>query len=178
MRLFGATLAPSGGRHTSRGPLARASSPRNGHVLHESEDDSREACAAPDAAVDAHAARRADALTLLAETFLAQGAAPLAAAERYQVILHVAESVLREPSDDADGSREQVVDAHAQRERVGGGRGSREQVGDERAPQGLAAEELCEAHRRDEGVIGFAAEVTDFALMRQQSLLARCSPVF
>jgi hypothetical protein len=72
-----------------------------GDALREAERDSREASATPDLAAEPQAARQADALALLAETFLAHGAAPLAAAERHQVIVHVDERVLQEPT--ADG---------------------------------------------------------------------------
>jgi hypothetical protein len=60
-------------------------------ALREAEGDSREASAA----------RRADALVLMAEGLLARGAAPLAAGERHLVTVHVDESVLRDET--ADG---------------------------------------------------------------------------
>ena len=125
-----------------------------GDTLREAERDSREACAPPDSPVDAHGARQADALALLAETFLAQGAAPLAAAERHQVIVHVAEAVLREAPGDEGVSRELSVDGYALRERARSERGSHEEpsdkpaphevAGDEPAPHGLASDGLCE----------------------------------
>ena len=70
-------------------------------ALREAEGDSRESCEAPDAARNAYPARRADALVLLAETFLAGGAAPLAAGERHMVIVHVDDELLR--NDDGEG---------------------------------------------------------------------------
>ena len=72
-----------------------------GDALREAERDSREACEAPDAAGNGYPARRADALALLAETFLARGAAALAAGERHVVMVHIDEEILR--NDQAGG---------------------------------------------------------------------------
>jgi hypothetical protein len=85
-----------------------------GDFLREADSDSREACGAPDSAADAHGARRADALALLAETFLAQGAIPLGGAERHHVVVYVDEQVLREPVDAGESTAcERVLQAAA-----------------------------------------------------------------
>jgi hypothetical protein len=85
-----------------------------GDALREAERDSREASDAPEAAPDRAAqpypARQADALALLGETFLASGAAPLAAGERHLVTVHVDERVLR---DEREGGRSGVDDGAA-----------------------------------------------------------------
>jgi hypothetical protein len=69
-------------------------------VLREAERDSREACEPPDVASERYPARQADALGLLAETFIAGGAAPLAAGDRHLVTVHVDEQVLRDETHD------------------------------------------------------------------------------
>jgi hypothetical protein len=72
-----------------------------GDALRETERASREACAAePDAAKQPYPARMADALGLLAETFLEKGAAPLAAGDRHLVTVHIDERVLRDESEE------------------------------------------------------------------------------
>jgi hypothetical protein len=85
-----------------------------GDALREAERDSREALDAPEPAPDRAAqpypARQADALALLGETFLASGAAPLAAGERHLVTVHVDERVLR---DEREGGRSEVDDGAA-----------------------------------------------------------------
>jgi hypothetical protein len=79
-----------------------------GDALREAERASREACAAqPDAARQPYPARMADALGLLAETFLEKGAAPLAAGDRHLVTVHVDEQVLR---NEAEEGRSHVHD--------------------------------------------------------------------
>jgi hypothetical protein len=65
------------------------------------QDASREASLAPGAAREPAAARRADALVLMAETVLAGGVAPLAAGDRHLVTVHIDERVLRDET--ADG---------------------------------------------------------------------------
>lgn len=65
-------------------------------VLRQAEHDSHEACRAPDGAKQPYPARQADALALLAETFIAKGAAPLAAGDRHLVTIHIDERVLRD----------------------------------------------------------------------------------
>jgi len=68
-----------------------------GTVSHVAERASREACAAePDASKQPYPARTADALGLLAETFIANGAAPLAAGDRHLVTVHIDERVPRD----------------------------------------------------------------------------------
>jgi hypothetical protein len=76
-----------------------------GDALRQAERDSRESCAAPDRAKEPYPARQADALGLLAETFLAKGAAPLSAGERHLVAVHIDERVLR---DEATGGRSEL----------------------------------------------------------------------
>jgi hypothetical protein len=63
-------------------------------------NDSRESSAIPDAPREPVTARRADALAVLAETFLAGGAAPLAAGDRHLVTVHIDEQVLRDETED------------------------------------------------------------------------------
>ena len=70
-------------------------------TLRKAEHDSRECTEAPDTSREPYAARQADALALLSETFLARGAAPLAAGDRHIVTVHVDEQVLRDET--ADG---------------------------------------------------------------------------
>jgi hypothetical protein len=67
-----------------------------GDALRQAERDSRESSEAPDQAARPYPARQADALALLGETFLASGAAPLAAGERHLVTVHIDERVLRD----------------------------------------------------------------------------------
>ncbi|HET8935036.1 MAG TPA: DUF222 domain-containing protein [Polyangiales bacterium] len=64
------------------------------------EDASRESAGAPDAAFDDHGARNADALGLLAETFLVHGATAVAAGDRHLVTVHIDEAVLRDEASD------------------------------------------------------------------------------
>jgi hypothetical protein len=59
-------------------------------------DASREASVVTDAPREAAAARRADALVLMAETLLGRGAVPLAAGDRHLVTVHIDEQVLRD----------------------------------------------------------------------------------
>lgn len=81
-----------------------------GDALREAERGSREACEASDVARECYPARQADALGLLAETFLACGAAPRAAGDRHVVTVHVDEQVLRDTA--ADG-RSHIEDGPA-----------------------------------------------------------------
>jgi hypothetical protein len=64
------------------------------------QDASREAPVGPAAAREPAAARRADALVLMAETVLARGIAPLSAGDRHLVTVHIDERVLREETTD------------------------------------------------------------------------------
>jgi hypothetical protein len=68
------------------------------------QDASREARDSPSAAREPAAARRADALVLMAETMLAEGVAPLSAGDRHLVTVHIDEQVLRDET--ADGKCE------------------------------------------------------------------------
>jgi hypothetical protein len=83
-----------------QGALVLKALQAGGDALRESQRDSHESCEAPDAAEQGYPAGRADALALLAETFLARGAAPLAAGERHMVTVHVDEQVLRDGTED------------------------------------------------------------------------------
>jgi hypothetical protein len=72
--------------------------------LPEREDDSAETSSAEDPShvvrapeTIPHAARRADALGILAESFLAHGAAALNGGERHQIVVHVEQAALRPP---------------------------------------------------------------------------------
>ncbi|HKP60824.1 MAG TPA: DUF222 domain-containing protein [Polyangiales bacterium] len=65
-------------------------------VLREAEGDSGESLGAPDRAVDSYSARNADALGLMAEGFLADGARDVTGPDRQLVTIHVAEGVLRD----------------------------------------------------------------------------------
>ena len=78
-------------------------------ALRQAERDSREACPPPDAPDDAHHAERADALELLAETFLVHGATPTSGGDRHLIHVHVDAEVLR---DDALEGR-CTLDEHA-----------------------------------------------------------------
>jgi hypothetical protein len=78
-------------------------------TLQEAEDDSCEASGQPDRPVDRLAARKADALGLLAETFLAKGAAPLAAGDRHVVTVHVDEVVLRDETAEGRSELEDIA---------------------------------------------------------------------
>jgi hypothetical protein len=97
-----ARLAPE------QGALVRKAIEAATLTLQQAEDDSREASGQPDRPLDCLAARKADALALLAETFLATGAAPLAAGDRHLVTVHVDEVVLRDQT--AEG-RSELEDA-------------------------------------------------------------------
>jgi hypothetical protein len=55
---------------------------------------------APDEAIDAHAARNADALSLLAEAFLAHEPRAVGAGDRHLVTVHIDEHVLRDASNE------------------------------------------------------------------------------
>ena len=70
-------------------------------ALREAVRDSHENAEAPDVPREAYPARQTDALALLSETFLAHGAAPLAASDRHMVTVHIDEQVLRDEA--ADG---------------------------------------------------------------------------
>ena len=94
------SLVIQGRLDPEQGALVMKALQAAGDALREAERDSREACEAPDAAKEAYPARRADAFALMAETFLAKGAAPLAAGERHVVMVHVDEEVLREETSD------------------------------------------------------------------------------
>jgi len=67
-------------------------------ALREAEHDSHESSDAPDSPHEPAAARRADVLLLLAETFLGQGATALCAGDRHLMTVHVDEQVLRDAS--------------------------------------------------------------------------------
>lgn len=75
--------------HPEQGALLRKALEAAARELHEQENASREARAEP------AAARNADALVLLAETFLAHGSAARAAGDRHLITVHVDEQVLR-----------------------------------------------------------------------------------
>lgn len=79
-----------------QGALVRKALEAAAQQLRDAERDSREAGPVPDRPVDATAARNADALGLLAETFLAHDGASLAAGDRHLVTVHVDEQVLRD----------------------------------------------------------------------------------
>jgi hypothetical protein len=83
-----------------RGALVLKALQAAADALREAERDSREAPPQPDRTPNAHGARQADALALLAETFLGHGAAPLAAGDRHLVTVHVDERVLRDETED------------------------------------------------------------------------------
>jgi hypothetical protein len=79
-----------------------------GDALRQAGSAPREAPQAqPDQAENPYAARMADALGLVCESFLAQGAAPLAAGDRHLVTVHVDERVL---CDDVEEGRSHIED--------------------------------------------------------------------
>jgi hypothetical protein len=92
-------LAPEQGSLIMRALQAAADALREAAGTRQ--DASREACVTPAAAREPAAARRADALALMAETMLAGGVAPLVAGDRHLVTVHIDERVLRD--DTADG---------------------------------------------------------------------------
>jgi hypothetical protein len=91
-----ARLAPEQGNQFLKALQAAAD------VLRDAECDSRESYPVPDAPVDSYAARNADAVALLAETFLTRdGEAPATVApERQLVTIHVDERVLHDETQD------------------------------------------------------------------------------
>ncbi|HKU39586.1 MAG TPA: DUF222 domain-containing protein, partial [Polyangiales bacterium] len=78
-------------------------------VMREMARDSREA---PDAARDAHAACRADALGLIAECSLTHGATDVAGADRQVVTIHVEEAVLRDETAQGRCELEEQTSVH------------------------------------------------------------------
>jgi hypothetical protein len=87
-------------------------------------------------------ARRADALALVAESFLAQGAIETAGAERYQIVVHVAAETLRDRiagccEFEHGPSNTRYIDAHHVEHWANGG---------ETKPSNLVS--LCRFHHR------------------------------
>jgi hypothetical protein len=65
-------------------------------VLSDAERDSRESFPTPDVPLDKSGARNADAIALMAETFLTGGASPASGPDRQLINIHVDESVLHD----------------------------------------------------------------------------------
>ena len=95
-------LAERAENETSRPADSSAEDSTAVPAAHSSAEDSKlRTCAAPHATDQSFAARRADALVLMAETVLQHGPAELPAAERHQVVLHVDASALGGATQDA-----------------------------------------------------------------------------
>jgi hypothetical protein len=66
------------------------------NVLSDAERDSRESCPTPDVPLDKAGARNADAIALMAETFLTGGASPASGPDRQLINIHVDQTVLHD----------------------------------------------------------------------------------